>query len=224
MLAGFQCFNDAGSFQIDGVYPQFVLRRKFDVATNYWVNGETIGYSGVAVAVGDDEIVALSSSTPCGITYKQGNSIYLVSKGYVGTAIRVYVFGPIASASGGGMGVQVFNGSGSIIFDSAQKPLIMVGFPTGEGSFTYDGARNYAAICINQYLTLRDTRFGSGGYETQQLEITQGMVKSIPGGVNISNVKVYDAINTFDPNQTDVDQTVPAGTPNRHIIVDTTYL
>lgn len=222
MLAGFQCFNDAGAFQIDGVYPQFVLRRKFDVATNYWVNGETIGYSEVAVSVGDDEIVALSSSTPCAITYRQGGNLLLVSQGYIGTVITVYVFGSITSASGSGMGIQVFNGSGSIVFDSARKPLIMIGFPTGEGSFTYNGSRNYAAICVNQYLTVRDTRSG-GGYETQRLEITQGMVKSIPGGVNISNVKIYDTLNTFDPNQTDIDRTTPAGTPNRHIIVDTSY-
>lgn len=220
MQAGFQCFNDAGGFQIDGVYPQFVLRRKFDVATNYWNNGEAIGYSDVFISVGDDEIVALSSSTPCAVTYKQGGYLRLVSQGFTGTVITVYVFGAITSA-GGGMGIQIFNSNGSVIFDSAQKPLVMIGFPTGEGSFVYNGSRTYAAICVNQYMTVRDTR-GGGGYETQRLEITQGMVKSIAGGVNISNIKVYDTTNYFDPGQTDLDRTIPAGTPNRHIIVDVT--
>ncbi|WP_426318859.1 hypothetical protein [Pseudoduganella sp. R-43] len=222
MIAGFQCVNDAGSFQIDGVYPQFVLKRKLDVATTYWVNGETTGYSMAAVAVGSDEVIAISSSTPCAVTYRQGSNMILVSQGYTGTVITVFVFGSITSASGAGMGLQVFNGNGSIIFDSSLKPLIMIGFPTGEGSFTYNGSRTYAAICVNQYYTVQDIR-GGGQYETQHLQMTQGMVKAIPGGINISNIKMYDTLNVFDPNQTDLDRSVPAGTPNRHIIVDTTY-
>jgi hypothetical protein len=121
------------------------------------------------------------------------------------------------------MGLQVYNGAGSIVFDSAQKPLVMIGFPVGEGNFTYNGGRSYAAICINQYLTVQDTRIGSGGYETQLLKATQGMVKTIAGGVNVSNLVLYDTTNYFDPGQTDLDRTIPAGTPNRHVIVDITY-
>lgn len=222
MAFGLQVFNDAGGFQIDGVYPQFVLRRKMNVATSYWVNGETIGYSGVAVAVGSDEIIALSSSVPCGITNRQGSDMRIVSQGNVGTVITVYVFGPITAASGG-MGLQVFNGNGAIVFDSSQKPLVMVGFPTGEGNFTYNGARSYAAICVNQFSIYKNTRTGGGASETQRFQLTQGMVKAIAGGINISNIMIYDTYYYLDPGSSAVDETTTANTPNRHIIVDTTY-
>jgi hypothetical protein len=224
MAVGLQCFNAAGSFQIDGTYPQFVLRRKVVVTTNTWVDGNNgYGYSTGTVTVAGDEVVALASSVACGVTVLQGTSLRLVSLGATGTSITVYVFGQITT-TGSGVGLQVFNTSGAVVFDSTQKPLVMVGFPIGEGNFSYGAGRSFAAMCINQYLKVVDTRTFAGGFESQRLQITQGLVKSISGGLNISNALLYDTTNVFDPNQTDVDRTIPAGTPNRHIAVDVTYL
>jgi hypothetical protein len=223
MAFGAQFRNNAGAFQVDGSYPQFMLYRKVQVVANQVINASNgASYTLGTFPLGPGEIAAITCASPAALTRIINGNATVITTGGSGTVIEVFVFGQVTS-SGGGFGFQVFNGNGIIVFDAAQKPLAMVGFPQGEGDFYFNGARKYAALCLNQYLQITDNVTGNGGFINHRVRVTRGFIQALGGGIRITNILYRDNTDTLDPNDTPLDNTVPAGAPNRHIIVDVTY-
>jgi hypothetical protein len=222
MAVGFQCFNDSGAFQVDGTYPQYALARKVSVSTNVLVtaNGSDNTYSKGTFSLSGSEIAALYCTSPVALLSVSGGTATFISTAGVGTTADIYVFSQVSS-SGSNSGFQVFNASGTLVFDAMQKPLAMVGFPSGEGTFTYNSSRKYAVLCCNQYLKIESTGWNFGGFYRNK--ITRGFITSVTGGATISNILYFDDYYQMDPNQGGVDQTVPGNIANKHIIVDVTY-
>jgi hypothetical protein len=222
MGVGFQCFNDSGAFQIDGTYPQMALARKVTVSTSVLVtaNGSGNTYSKGTFSLSSSEIAAIYCTSPVAITRVSSGTATFISTGGVGTSADIYIFSQVSS-SGSNSGFQVFAADGTLVFDAMQKPLAMVGFPSGEGTFTYNSARKYAVLCTNQYLKIESSGFDFGGLYRNK--VTRGFITSVTGGATISNILYFDDYYQLDPNQGELDQTVPGNVPNRHIIVDVTY-
>jgi hypothetical protein len=219
MTVGFQCFNTAGGYQIDGVYPQFAFKRKLTVACPIKVQES----SNVPYWVGDfdissGEIAAIVSNTDCAIIRRMNGTARLAVTA-LNRTVTVYIFGqvlPVAS----NFGFQVFNAAGTLVFDAAQKPLAMVGFPVGEGNFTYNVNRKYAAVVMNQWLKVESEGHDYGNNNI--VKITMGMIREIAGGITINNILMSHWEQAMDPNQSAFDQSVPVYSPNRHIIIDVT--
>lgn len=222
MSVGFQCFNDSGAFQIDGTYPQFALARKVSVSTNVLVTADGSGntYSKGTFSLSSSEIAALYCTSPVALISVSSGTATFISTGGVGTSADIYVFSQVSS-SGANSGFQVYAADGTLVFDAMQKPLAMVGFPTGEGTFTYNSSRKYAVLCTNQYLKIESTGYNFGGFYRNK--VTRGFITSVTGGATISNILYWDEYRQLDPSEAAVDQTVPGNVPNRHIIVDVTY-
>lgn len=222
MNAGFQCWNDSGTFQVDGVYPQFVLKRKLSVECNLIQRGTSlIPYKFADFELATDEIAAIVSDAYCAIIRVHNEEARVITPAHFPSInVDVYVFGKILSSMAT-FGMQVFNTAGDIVFDAGQKPLAMVGFPVGEGNFTYTAGRSYAAICLNQYLEVVSTGHDFGG--THREKITLGVISRITNGINISNVLMYDDSEVNDPGTASLDSSVPAFGTNRHIIIDVTH-
>lgn len=227
MTVGFQSFNDGGTFQIDGVFPQFVFRRK-QVVTFTDIIGDTDNqmdrpnqpYYVGAIDVANDEIVALNGNDYSMITATNGGKMTIATNTIRSAAnVNAYVFGPVAPKPGN-FGFQVFNSAGTLVFDAAQKPLRMVAFPSGEGTFNV-GSGRYAVITSNQWLEITSEIFSNSNFDLHHEVRTGGMSKEINGQISIQNVKFYDVITLLNNGEAPNVTWTPR-TTNQHIIVDVT--
>lgn len=122
MPAGLQIINDNGVVQIDENYKNLEFKGKYDVyIPDYNQTGylNTPGYASEVVAIGDtgDDNVMLWSKTGA-----PGGYEYQLRKTNNGPrTIPVYVFGEPAAPAASGVGLQVFNGSGQLTYDSQRK-------------------------------------------------------------------------------------------------------
>lgn len=191
MAAGMQVTNDAGTFQIDGVFKSFVLVRTVVVVTT---TGSNVGVqtSRGSTPMNPGEIVAIRSYAPCAMISVGPGALVVSAIGGVGTEITCYFFAPITTSSAT-YGLQIFNETtGDLVFCAAKKPLRFVGFPAGSGSFTYDGNRTYAAIAMNQFYEVdSDTAAVGGGRYFQRLSMARSRITSISGGIKISQEFEY---------------------------------
>lgn len=221
MTAGFQCFNTSGTFQVDGVFPQFVLRRKVIVTPNTYQGGDGgvddeyyYGY----VTLGDDEILAICPSDYSAVVSKQGSNTKIIAKKY-NTTVECFIFAQVTDV-GSTKGFQVFNTAGTLVFDAMQKILAMVGFPTGTGDFTYPAGRKYAAIVMNQSLLVDEFNYSAGGFDYCRSTVTRGMVKNLGNGISVQHLQHWKY--TVDVSAGMNYQACSSNVPNRIIVVDVT--
>jgi hypothetical protein len=221
MTVGFQSFNTIGAYLIDGAFRQFAFKRKVEVPCTLLIdNSSAVGYRIGDFAIDNTEIAALQCNTPCAIVRRMNGTARLATLNvYPSATVTVFIFGPVL-ANPINYGLQVFNENGVLVYDAAQKCLSMVGFPQGEGSFTYNSSKRYAAICMTQWIHV--TSEGHDYGETNRITMTMGMIKEIGGGINIANHLFSDWSQAMDPNQSAFDNTILPYAPNNHIIIDVT--
>jgi hypothetical protein len=221
MPTGFQAINDNGTFQIDGEYPQFVLRHKYDVHTTNERTGDNSGsdtYFYGFVTVYDDEILAIRSSGFAAVVSKQGNTTMIMARS-PNALVECYVFGQVFDV-GSHFGMQVFNSTGTLVFDSAQKILAMVGFVTGEGWNYYQPGRKYAAICCNQSLVITEDYYSAGGFDYRTSYASRGGIFAVDGALGIFHQQYWKF--TEDLSSGYNVQAIVSTVPNRHIVIDVT--
>lgn len=228
MPAGLQVFNEMGTYQIDGTFKGFVLARKVTVQSSVLVQGDTTdgSFSRATFPINSGEIVALASNIPSGIEGTFNGQMTVAMHGPVGSTLTAYIFSAITSP-GGNLGLQVYSPTGEIVFCSMRKPLSFVGFPQGEGNFTYQQGRTYAAICLNQALIINDQIQGSGSvtYYFRVVGVSRGLITSIANGIQISKPVIYSKVtqvNNSESSSQPPSQATSSNAPNFHAIIDVT--
>lgn len=193
MTAGFQSYNDSGTFQIDGVYKSFVLTRKVVVTTNVASAGDntTAGICSYgSTLINSNEIVALSGALEAAILGVTSGSVNVIVHGDVGATVTCYFFAPITTSSAN-YGLQVFNPQAELTYCAALKNLKFAGFISGTGTLTLDSNRTYAAIMLSQKWSSFFSVFGIGSIVVWNWTSFRGMTKSISGGIEVVQVNEF---------------------------------
>lgn len=222
MTAGFQCYNASGTFQIDGMYPQFVMRRKVVLVPNNYQAGDNglvdNEYYFGFVTLADDEVLAIRSTDYAAVVSKQDLNVMIIAKEY-NTTVECFIFGQITDV-GNHQGFQVFNPSGVLVFDAMQKIMAMVGFPEGVGDFYYAAGRKYAAIVMNQSLVITEELFTAGASDFKRSTATRGLLKGLDFGISVAHIQYWKLTEVVTDGMNY--QAVTSTAPNRIIVVDVT--
>lgn len=221
MPVGFQAINDSGTFQIDGEYPQFVLRHKYDINVTierYGDNPSTDTFFYGFVTLYDDEILAIRCNSFAAVVSKQGNTVMIMARSY-NAVVECFIFGQVFDI-GSRIGMQVFSSTGLMVFDSVQKILAMVYFLNGEGQLNLTPGHKYAAICCNQSLVITEDYYSAGGFDYRTSYASRGGVIGTDGGIGIFHQQYWKR--TEDISSGYNTEAIVSTAPNRHIIIDVT--
>ncbi|MBV6853746.1 hypothetical protein P2C08_14090 [Xanthomonas perforans] len=156
MPAGLQIINSNGFIQIDETYRNLHFKRKGTATTNVVAPG-VAGNSSVQIQISDVNammLIAVRCSSLVSMTSYNINgstvTVGLVVNARVGATVDWYAFDTAPQAAAATYGLQVFNASGQIVFDSAHSPMRVVDTYQVNGSAgntrTYPAGRSYAAV------------------------------------------------------------------------------
>ena len=196
MPAGLQVFNDSGIVQIDGTYSNLQLTAKGTASTSmqnlsYFTqaNGTfryntpytTVSFTGntPVFAVSGDSTVSVVSTSVSGSVWTVG---IITPNGPA--SFEWYVFDE-ASSSGGNYGLQVFNDSGVLVFDSSNKYFRQIGYVFGV-------VPTYSANNVNGYTNPVTYLYSFPGKKCA--------VACMLSPVNYGNVKWDSGTNTIPDN------------------------
>ncbi|SDC69621.1 hypothetical protein SAMN04487864_11529 [Succiniclasticum ruminis] len=149
--AGMTVYNGNNKIQIDGSYKNLYLSRKITlsgagVTSGSFASGEVIAAVG---GTGAQTIDAYCVNSPTGWTC----TVKSFSAG-----MCVYVFSTKVTASAHGAGLQVFNGSGDIVYDSNNKHPLVVGFGQSDSNSVATAIRPAIAVCNHQRIAYTDKK------------------------------------------------------------------
>lgn len=118
MSYGLQVFNDSGTVQIDENYRNLVCTQSisFTSAGDHWWN-----LTGLT-----SPVLVLYSSDPNGIVLQESNNPSAGAFNYrINGVGEAYIFDVCPPAGAHGAGLQVFNASGQLVFDSSYSQLVI---------------------------------------------------------------------------------------------------
>lgn len=194
-------WNDANLFQIDGDTAHVVLLRKGTYTTQTLPQGLTNKTSMVSVPVNDGEILAVPN-VPFAVAGKANGQWNLHFFAPAGTAFDAFIFGPY-QPSGTRVGMEVYNGSGQLIYDTGRLPLRVLGEVAGVGTFGgFPAGRRLALFPWTQYVSVERSHpaAGVGGGATYPpfmlvSLVTTGFVSSdYSGNVTIQQVEYFSDV------------------------------
>ena len=141
MAAGITVYNDNNKIQVDGAYKNLYLSRKITLSGTGTTSGK-FADSELLAAVGgttNQTIDAYCVNTPTGWsctvnTFKSG--------------MAVYIFSTKLTAAAHGVGLQVFDENGAVVYDSNTKHPNVIGFGQSE-SPANSAARPAVAVCAH---------------------------------------------------------------------------
>lgn len=221
MTAGFQLFNTSGTFQIDGNFPQFVMRRKVIMSPateQYGDGGVDDGYWWGWLDLADDEIVAIRPSDWAAVGNKYLGKTMIIAQNY-NTTVECFIFAKVTDV-GSRQGFQVFSPAGVLVFDAMQRIMAMTAFPVGDGTFLYTAGRKYAAVVMNQSLDIQEYLYNAGGFDYMRRTSYRGMLKAADPGITVLHRKYWklteDISGGYNVNA------VTTTVPNRIIVLDVT--
>lgn len=151
MPAGLQIFNTSGTIQIDETYQNYMLDLKSSIAA-YNITSESIfGVEIITASVSDLVAVRCDSRIGLHAIYASGSGLRYVFavEGSPGTNVIFYRF-RLGIGSGSNYGLQVFNGSGQLVFDALQPSCrihTVLNNPNYENYFgnqVYDTSKTFA--------------------------------------------------------------------------------
>ncbi|SEJ85304.1 hypothetical protein [Achromobacter sp. NFACC18-2] len=150
MPGGLEVYGDSGQVQIDGSTAHITLLRKGTV-----VSGTTTptgyGTSFARIAVNAGEILAFRPAPgQYANLYGRYNGVVSLIVTGLGTAVDYWVFSP-HQASGLNYGLQVFNESGGLIYDTGRPVMNVVGEHGGTGGPVAWAASSVAVIPVTTY-------------------------------------------------------------------------
>ncbi|GEM_PF-6981959 len=194
MPAGFQAFNTAtGSVQVDENYANLALLTKVTITSA--ANGNWAATATLSVASPTMPVVAVQSAVFVQLfrVYQSGgNWTFVYHAASAGAAINCYVFGKPVAPSGSGAGLQVFDASGSLTFDSRLKYARVAQMISGASyastpAVTLPSGRTYAAVqCryAGEYeLAVQEDDGGPSGSLNQREDFRGGLGLRIAGNV-----------------------------------------
>lgn len=194
MEAGLQIYNTTGNIQIDSKFKNLAIIKKGEVQ----LLGTDVEWTGGAKTkinvAGTNPLIAIQSTVRMRTRrLKEANGTYSfyfnISQNVAPPKVKYWVFDEPTSV--GNSGLQVFDQSGQLVFDSSRGYMKVVGFINRTATFTYFGTSqtyNYlssslAIVTCQQASRLEDT---GGG---QNPETT---IYSVTGSTNGKMVTVYD--------------------------------
>ena len=142
MAAGLTVYNNDNKIQIDGAFKNLQLSRKITLSGTGDTSG-TFADGEILAAVGgttSQNIDAYCVNTPTG---------WRCSVKTFRSGMAVYVFTVKASASEHGVGLEVYDDNGVIVYNSNEKHPIVVGF--GNNDSTAAGSATKPAIAVCQH-------------------------------------------------------------------------
>lgn len=135
MTAGLQVWNDSSYLQVDGYNQHMVLLRKGQVTTTALTNGRTdMPCSMCTIAVNPGEILAIPDAT-FNVAGKYQGSWQIHTLNGPGTTFDFFIFGPY-QPSGINVGLEIYDESQRLIYDSGRLPMRVLGNVAGLGDFT----------------------------------------------------------------------------------------
>lgn len=225
MPAGFESINNDGVYQINDTNPNYVLTHKGVYNTNVQSNnGSNTWY--VQLNIADTAVVAFSSSTPTTFIKAKGNKVFFYQHENTRSPITVYQFErqpPSASVSG--FGLQVWNGAGTLQYDSNYGPLQIIADIEGQGTFNVAPGRNIAVIPMYQPKETTDKLEGIQPVLIRVIIQTCGAVAISGGQFTTSMQAMYSWAKSWSqsggPNFPSV---ASSDTRTRYAVVDVTHL
>jgi hypothetical protein len=173
--AGLQVWNNQSYTQIDGSTTHTILLRSGSVTTTALPPGLVIdgnNYSQCAVTLNPGEILAFGGNGAVAHAGSAGNTAYLHVMAPPGSPVLYWVFGSYVP-SGLNYGLQVFNESGAMIYDSGRLPIRVVGEVMGVGTFTgYPSGRQLALVPWTQHAILTRSSAPGGQFGVVLLQTT----------------------------------------------------
>ena len=129
MTAGLTIYNDNNKIQIDGNYKNLYLSRKIAITKTGVISGEFSAGECLAAVGGTtaQTIDAYCVNTPTG---------YNCTVNKVTSGMSIYIFSTTVQQSTHGVGLQVFNDNGAIVYDSNNKHPLVLGFGQQEANPT----------------------------------------------------------------------------------------
>lgn len=156
MPVGYQCWNEGGVLQIDGVYRNLRFLSKW-TASSY----QSSRFQMLSAALMQEIDVTFNSSVPL-LAIRCDYPIALIHLSHNGTAasykffiynqtsvpVTFYAFGP-QDFSGSNFGLQIFDGNSVLVFDAMNRPLRITSqiiSPGANNTYPYPSGRAYAMI------------------------------------------------------------------------------
>ena len=143
MAAGLTVYNDNNKIQIDGAYKNLYLSRKLSLSqagttSGSFADGEVLACVGGTTS---QTINAICINSPTGWT--------CVVKSFT-SGMCVYVFGTKVTENAHGIGLQVFDENGNVVFDSNNKHPIVMAFGNKDATPAYSATKPAIAVCQNR--------------------------------------------------------------------------
>ena len=164
--AGMTVYNENNKIQIDGAYKNLYLSRKISLSGKGTTSGTFAGGEVIAAVggTGAQTIDAYCVNTPTGWTC----TVNTFSGG-----MCVYVFSTNVTKNAHGVGLQVFDDSGAIVYDSNNKHPLVIGFGQSNNSSVARAIRPAVAVCANQRIDYTDRKlWTSYSYEPKRELVT----------------------------------------------------
>ncbi|MBS3018529.1 hypothetical protein DJFAAGMI_01261 [Comamonas sp. PE63] len=198
MPAGFQSFNDAGTYQINDANPNYVFHSAVTVTPGEQVFGNV--YS-TTIEVPANCIVAFQSAVALTPLRATGTKVQLLQARLSGAAapVTAYIFQPQPNAPRGNAGLQVWDGAGVLKFDSAYGPLKVVDVIDGEGSFTLPST-SCAVVPVYQVKITTDTLAGLFPSVFRLIAFTYGYIAINGNQLTIGRADLWSWLRSFNQN------------------------
>lgn len=196
MPTGFVSIADNGNWQIDADVPTLALRRAGRVASQQYTNGSTTNSrpTRVAIQLNDGEILALSCTSHCALGAKEGNVAYVYVDAPAGQIVEYFIFAP-GSASVSSSGMQTFDASGRITFDSGWRLFDVRHILFGHEAANLPGGRKYAFVHAMINVSIYYTRVVNGQPPNSFISNVRGTSFT---GVSINGGSIRAASTTID--------------------------
>lgn len=199
MEAGLQIYNTSGNVQIDSKFKNLAVIQKGEVQ----LIGTDVEWTGGAktkiTVAGTNPLIAIQSTVRMRTRrLREANGSYSfyfnLSQNVTPPKVKYWIFDEPVSV--GTFGLQVFDQSAQLVFDSSREYMKVVGFINRIATFPYFGTTqtyNYtssslAIVTCQQASRLTDT----GGGQNPETEIY-----SVTGSVNGNILTVFDGLEWF---------------------------
>jgi hypothetical protein len=167
MAEGLEVVNDTGTYQITGEYVNLSLITKgtSTLVTDSSYFAQTI-VSRTITYTGKNPVVAFSCSGRMNVMVISNSgsnwTFFFTAKALAnGTPFDYWIFDDIDQLSiTDTVGLEVYDGSGNLVYHSSSKPMRIVGLGAG----TYPSGKVYAAAQSHLNMTYNETDLGGGLY------------------------------------------------------------
>lgn len=185
MPAGLQVWNDQSYVQVDGSTTHAVLLRSGAATTTAFppqIALDPNNYSQCAITLNPGEILAFGGGAACAHAGTANNTTYLHCMAAPGSSIPYWIFGAY-SPSGIRYGMEIYNESGQLIYDSGRLPIRVAGEVSGVGTFSgYPSGRTLALVPWMQHAILTRSSAPGGQFGVVLLQtVTTGFARADGG-------------------------------------------